>query len=65
MFSECKASFYGENCSNSCGHCLNETACHHVNGTCDKECEPGYQTPYCIEGDCQNTLHKQFTCLEL
>lgn len=51
MVSECKAGYYGGNCTNSCGHCLNEKACHHVNGMCDEECEPRYKAPYCTEGD--------------
>lgn len=60
MVSECKAGYYGGNCTNSCGHCLNEKACHHVNGMCDEECEPGYKAPYCTEGDdyCTNKTNK-------
>lgn len=50
FFKECSAGYFGENCNSSCGHCLNETACNHINGTCDEECEPGYQAPYCIDG---------------
>lgn len=60
MVSECKAGYYGGNCKNSCGHCLNEKACHHVNGMCDEECEPGYKAPYCTKGDdhCTNKTNK-------
>lgn len=60
MVSECKAGYYGGNCTNSCGHCLNEKACHHVNGMCDEECEPGYKAPYCTKGDdyCTNKTNK-------
>lgn len=47
---ECSDGFYGEECSSSCGHCLNDSACHHVTGTCDQGCEPGYQAPNCTEG---------------
>lgn len=67
MFSECIAGFYGENCNNSCGHCLNETACHHVTGMCDVECDPGYLTPYCTEGEdyCQNTFNENYIYLEI
>lgn len=41
---ECPAGLYGEHCSNNCGNCLNNTNCHHVNGTCSEGCEPGYQS---------------------
>lgn len=41
---ECMAGFYGDACSNSCGHCLNNTACHHVG------CESGYRAPNCSIG---------------
>lgn len=60
MVSECKAGYYGGNCTNSCGHCLNEKACHHVHGMCSEECEPGYKAPYCTEGDdhCTNKTNK-------
>lgn len=56
---ECIAGYYGGNCKNSCGHCLNEKTCHHVDGKCVEECEPGYKAPYCKEGDdyCTNTFN--------
>lgn len=47
---ECMAGFYGDVCSNSCGHCLNNTACHHVTGICDQGCESGYRAPNCSIG---------------
>lgn len=50
FFKACSAGYFGENCNSSCGHCLNEAACHHINGTCDEECNPGYQAPYCTDG---------------
>lgn len=55
---ECIAGYYGGNCKN-CGHCLNEKTCHHVDGKCVEECEPGYKAPYCKEGDdyCTNTFN--------
>lgn len=39
---------------------MNEKACHHVNGMCGEECEPGYKAPYCTEGDdhCTNKTNK-------
>lgn len=53
------------NCYYFCGHRLNERTCHH--GMCDEECDPGYQTPLCTEGDdnCTNTFDKYYICLEL
>lgn len=47
---ECRYGYYGERCSNECGHCLNNTACHHVTGTCVNGCEPGYKAPNCTKG---------------
>lgn len=46
----CSAGYFGESCNNSCGHCSYATTCHHIIGTCDEECNPGYQAPYCKEG---------------
>lgn len=42
MFLECKVGYYGENCSKSCGYCLNEIVCYYVIGICDVECDFGY-----------------------
>lgn len=47
---ECTAGWYGDRCNHSCGYCLNGAPCFHVSGSCDNECQPGYQVPYCIEG---------------
>lgn len=47
---ECMVGFYGDKCNSSCGHCLNNTACHHITGVCNQQCEPGYQAPNCTEG---------------
>lgn len=49
-FLECSAGYYGENCSVSCGHCLNKTACDHITGICIQGCEPGYQAVNCTQG---------------
>ena len=38
----CETGTYGKDCSNACGHCLNETNCIHTNGTCTTGCEAGY-----------------------
>lgn len=47
---ECPVGLYGDHCNNNCGNCLNNTTCHHVNGTCFEGCEPGYQEHNCTEG---------------
>lgn len=46
----CSAGYFGESWNSSCGHCLNAATCHHIIGTCDEECNPGYQEPYCKDG---------------
>lgn len=47
---ECLPGNFGQQCNNSCGHCFNQSACHHVTGICAKGCEPGYQSSNCTEG---------------
>lgn len=47
---ECKAGFYGKNCNTTCGKCLNSTTCHHITGSCDKGCDPGYEGLACKKG---------------
>ena len=52
IVSECGVGYYGEGCTEECSlHCtgLNNT-CHHVNGTCDLGCNPGYQGHLCNQG---------------
>lgn len=55
---ECIAGFYGDECSSDCGHCLNNTACHHVTGTCVNGCEPGYKAPNCSIGIMQLKIQR-------
>lgn len=47
---DCSEGFYGDECENKCGYCINSTKCHHVNGTCMDGCEPGYKGEYCNIG---------------
>ena len=49
--SECDGGKYGQDCGNTCGSCINETQCHHINGTCLKGCDPGYKGDKCTEGN--------------
>lgn len=60
MVLECKVGYYGGNCKNSCGYCLNEKVCYYVYGMCSEECEFGYKVLYCIKGDdyCMNKINK-------
>ncbi|XP_062602381.1 protein draper-like [Saccostrea cucullata] len=44
---QCNAWFYGADCSLSCGSCLNFEQCHHINGTCFKGCDKGFQGEKC------------------
>lgn len=59
---ECIEGYYGEECGSICGYCLDNTTCHHVTGSCDKGCQPGYQEPNCTLGDSPNI---QYTVLIL
>lgn len=52
---ECNTGYFGHNCNNSCGHCVNDRVCDHVDGTCDGGCKPGYQEPICDKGN--NSKH--------
>lgn len=51
ILSECPFGYYGENCSNGCGNCLNNSTCDHLTGACTKGCEPGYKEPKCTKGN--------------
>lgn len=46
----CQNRTYGQNCKNTCGHCLNYEDCFHVNGTCVMGCESGYKGNTCNTG---------------
>ena len=48
-FINCMNGTYGNNCSNTCGHCLNDGHCFHVNGTFPLHlgCDSGYTGDLC------------------
>ncbi|KAK3795272.1 hypothetical protein RRG08_055834 [Elysia crispata] len=48
---KCPNGSYGEECTKTCSdHCAgDQNSCHHVNGTCDLGCEPGYQGSSCTQ----------------
>nr|XP_022306989.1 multiple epidermal growth factor-like domains protein 10 [Crassostrea virginica] len=43
----CDDQMYGVNCSQKCGACLDNEACHHINGLCLKGCDKGYHGRKC------------------
>ena len=46
----CNSRMYGVNCSQKCGACLDNEACHHTNGTCLNGCDKGYHSRKCDKG---------------
>ena len=46
----CDDGMYGANCSQNCGDCLGNEACHHINGSCLTGCDKGYHAQKCDEG---------------
>lgn len=47
IFLACHGGRYGQGCNNICGHCINQTVCNHIDGTCLSGCDPGYQGILC------------------
>ena len=47
---ECDGGMFGNHCNKTCGKCLNNEQCHHINGSCLNGCESGYQGINCTEG---------------
>lgn len=47
---ECDGDTYGQDCSSTCGSCINDTQCHHIYGICLEGCSPGYHGLRCEEG---------------
>ena len=47
----CDDQMYGVNCSQKCGACLDNGACHHINGSCLKGCDKGYHGQKCDQGN--------------
>lgn len=46
---ECETGYFGSECLNKCGHCLNASYCHHINGSCLNGCSKGYKGEDCKE----------------
>ena len=50
IYIACYEGTYGENCSFPC-HCLNDVACHHIDGSCPNGvCAPGWKGYNCSLG---------------
>ena len=47
---DCDIGKYGIGCSKTCGVCLNNETCYHINGTCLRGCAPGYKGIECTDG---------------
>lgn len=43
----CKCGFYGFECNETCGHCLDVNQCSNTNGTCFTGCDAGYKGELC------------------
>ena len=50
LLTECDGKMFGKDCTESCGKCLNNDQCHHVNGSCVNGCSPGYYGINCTIG---------------
>lgn len=47
----CENGKYGLDCKETCGACLNDTACDHKTGSCYSGCKTGwYHTDKCDKG---------------
>lgn len=47
-FIECDGNTFGQNCSEPCGHCLDNEQCHHVEDNCTNGCDLGYYGTKCM-----------------
>lgn len=47
-FSECLSGYFGVRCNKTCsGHCLNNSSCHPIDGTCVSGCQDGFTGNLC------------------
>ena len=46
----CDGGMFGKHCNETCGKCLNDGLCHHINGSCFNGCDSGYSGINCTEG---------------
>lgn len=45
----CQKGTFGNNCSETCGHCRDKDQCSITNGTCLTGCAAGYYLGFCKE----------------
>ena len=58
----CEFGKYGQNCSETCGKCF-ENTCNHINGTCADGCAAGFMTNLCKTSMLQNEfISCQYAC---
>ena len=50
VFTACDAGSYGNNCTERCGHCLNNETCDVVCGKCQHGCGSGWMGDVCKTG---------------
>lgn len=43
----CDNGTYGNDCNNTCGHCINDESCFHTKGSCLNGCDPGFTGNIC------------------
>ena len=47
ILQDCDDGTFGEDCNSTCGHCVYEETCFHINGTCLDGCVPGFIGEQC------------------
>lgn len=52
--------YYGENCTKTCGNCLNKETCNNVNGTCTDGCSEGFKGDLCKIGTFKIETHFKY-----
>ena len=53
----CENGYYGNNCSQHCGNCLNGGFCDKLTGFCGNGCKPHFKRPLCQGNVIQNWLY--------
>ena len=47
---ECPRGYYGDRCNETCGNCLEKSACRHDTGQCETGCAEGFTGSLCVQG---------------
>jgi hypothetical protein len=47
LLTECVVGFYGENCTQKCGHCMDVNGCDKTTGECRNGCRPYWAGSKC------------------